>query len=73
MQNCKPMSTPIAAHFKLLASMSPKCKEEEVYMSHVPYSNVVGSIMYAMVCTLPDIAQAVSVLSRYMANPGKTH
>jgi hypothetical protein len=26
-------------------------------MSHVPYANVIGSLMYAMVCTRPDIAQ----------------
>ena len=29
--------------------------------------------MYAMVCSQPDIAQAVSMVSRYMANPGKQH
>ena len=29
--------------------------------------------MYAMVCTRPDIAHAVGVVSRYMENPGKEH
>uniref|UniRef100_A0A3Q7IX76 Reverse transcriptase Ty1/copia-type domain-containing protein n=1 Tax=Solanum lycopersicum TaxID=4081 RepID=A0A3Q7IX76_SOLLC len=33
----------------------------------------VGSLMYAMVCTRPDIAHVVGVVSRYMANPGKEH
>jgi hypothetical protein len=42
-------------------------------MSHVPYASVVGSLMYAMVCTRPDIAHAVGVLSRYMSKPGKEH
>lgn len=42
-------------------------------MSHVPYSSAVGSIMYTMVCTRPNISQAVSVVSRYMANPSKEH
>ncbi|XP_070003518.1 secreted RxLR effector protein 161-like [Nicotiana sylvestris] len=42
-------------------------------MSRVPYTNVVGSLMYAMVCTRPDIAQVVRVISRYMHNPGKEH
>ena len=42
-------------------------------MSRVPYSNAVGSLMYAMVCTRPDIAHAVSVVSRFMGNPGKEH
>jgi hypothetical protein len=42
-------------------------------MSHVPYSSVVGSLMYVMVCTRPDIAHAVGVLSRYMSKPEKEH
>ena len=73
MQQSKPVSTPLAAHFKLLATLSPKSKEEKEYMSHVPYSSAVGSIMYAMVCTRLDISHATSVVSRYMANPGKEH
>lgn len=73
MKDAKPVSTPLAAHFKLSSFDSPKSKEEIDYMSRVPYSNAVGCIMYAMVCTRPDIAQAVSVVSRYMANPGKAH
>ena len=42
-------------------------------MSHVLYASAVGSLMYAMVCTRPDIAHAVGVLSRYMSKPGKEH
>ena len=42
-------------------------------MSKVPYSNAVGSLMYAMVCTRPDISHAVGIVSRYMHNPGKEH
>lgn len=40
-------------------------------MSRVPYASAVGSLMYVIVCTRPDISQAVSVVSRYMENPGK--
>ena len=40
-------------------------------MSSVPYASAVGSLMYAMVWTRPDIAHAVGVVSRYMENPGK--
>ena len=42
-------------------------------MALVSYVLAVGSLMYAMVCTRPDIAHAVGVVSRYMANPGKEH
>ena len=42
-------------------------------MSKVPYSNAVGSLMYGMVCTRPDISHVVGIVSRYMHNPGKEH
>src|SRR2546425_10358373 len=42
-------------------------------MSNVPYQNVVGSMMYDMVCTKPDIAYGVSLVSRFMSDPNKTH
>ena len=38
-------------------------------MEKDPYASVVGSLMYAMVCTRPDIGYAVGVVSRYMSNP----
>jgi hypothetical protein len=73
MQNEKPVSTPLANHFKLTKEMCPKTQEEIEYMFRVPYSSAVGSLMYAMVCTRPDITHAVGVVSRYMNNPGKEH
>ncbi|MCI56701.1 GDSL esterase/lipase 1-like [Trifolium medium] len=48
-------------------------EEEKERMSHIPYASAIGSHMYAMVCTRPDLAYAVSVVSRYMHNPGKNH
>ena len=72
-EKTKPVSTPIAPHFKLSASQCPKTEEEREYMSKVPYSNAMGSLMYAMVCTRPDISHAVGIVSRYMHNPGKEH
>nr|GEX05656.1 retrovirus-related Pol polyprotein from transposon TNT 1-94 [Tanacetum cinerariifolium] len=42
-------------------------------MSKVSYENAVGSLMYLMVCTRPDIVYAVSVVSRYLVNLGKNH
>ena len=42
-------------------------------MRKVPYQSVVGSLMYAMVCTMPDIAYAVGVVSRFMKNASKAH
>ena len=42
-------------------------------MSHVPYASEMGSLMYAMDCTRPDIAHVVGVLSRFMSKLGKEH
>ncbi|XP_062103670.1 secreted RxLR effector protein 161-like [Humulus lupulus] len=42
-------------------------------MAGVPYAYAVGSLMYAMVCTQPDIAYSVSMVSRFMSNPEKSH
>ena len=42
-------------------------------MSKVPYASAIDSLMYAMVCTGPDIAHAVGVVSRFMSRPGKQH
>jgi hypothetical protein len=71
MQNAKPISTPFTNHFKLTKEMHPKTHEQIEYMSRVPYSSTIGSVMYVMVCTRPDIPHVVGVVSRYMNNPGK--
>jgi len=73
MHDCKPVSLPLASHFILSKEQSPANEEEKEYMNKIPYSNVIGSIMYLMVCTRPDLAHAVSTLSRFMSNPGPKH
>ena len=42
-------------------------------MSKVPYASIVGSLIYAMVSTRPDIAYVMGVKSRYMADLGGEH
>ncbi|XP_031387187.1 secreted RxLR effector protein 161-like [Punica granatum] len=42
-------------------------------MAQVPYASAIGSLMYAILCTRPDIAYAISVTSRYQSNPGPDH
>ena len=71
MQECKPIKVLIHVSARLSIEQCPKTQEEEEDMSHVPYASAVGSLMYALVCTRPDIAHAVGVLSRYMSKPGK--
>ena len=63
----------MGSHFKLNKEQSPKTEEEKDHMSKVPYASAIGSLMYVMVCTRPDIAHAVGVVSRFMSRPGKQH
>ena len=42
-------------------------------MKRVPYASAIGSLMYAMLCTRPDICFAVGMVSRYQSNPGPVH
>ncbi|KAM2897932.1 hypothetical protein COP2_007520 [Malus domestica] len=69
----KPVNTPLAPHFKLSTQLCPNCDKERTKIKDVPYSSLVGGLMYAMVCTRPDIAHAVGLVSRFMHNPGKMH
>ncbi|GJZ16482.1 retrotransposon protein, putative, ty1-copia subclass [Tanacetum coccineum] len=71
--NGKSVKMPLGGHFKLSLKDCPVKDCDVERMSKVPYANAVGSLMYLMVCTRPDIAYAVSVVSRYLANPGKNH
>jgi hypothetical protein len=73
MHDAKPVSTPIAPHFRLSAEQCASTVEDVEYMSKVPYSCAVGSLMYAMVCSRSDLSYATSLVSRYMYNPGKEH
>jgi hypothetical protein len=73
MHGSKPVKVIIPIGVKLSAYECPKTQEEEENMSHVPYASAVCSLMYAMVCTRPNIAHVVGVLTRYMSKPGKEH
>lgn len=58
---------------QLSKTQCPSTTDERSIMSRVPYASAIGSIMYAMLCTRPDISYALSVTSRYQANPGLEH
>lgn len=73
MSDCKPVSTPIELGLRLSASQCPANDEEKEAMASVPYINAVGALMYLAVATRPNIAYAVSVLSRFNSNPGPEH
>lgn len=66
-------STPLPPGSKLSGADSPKTQVEVDEMGPIPYRSAIGSLMYLAVCTRPDIAAAVSSLSRFNGNPGRAH
>jgi len=73
MAECKMVNVPLAGHFILSKIQCPSSDIEALKMENVPYANVIGTIMYSMISTRPDLAYSISLLSRYMSNPGKSH
>jgi len=73
MKSCKPCTTPIQKGEKLSKSQCPKDDDGTAKMDKAPFAFTVGSLMYAQVCTHPNIAFVVNVLGRYLSNPGLPH
>ena len=60
---------PLLQGVRLSAAQCPTTTEDREKMSVIP-SSAIGSIMYAMLCTRPDVNLAVSLVGRYQSNPG---
>src|SRR3954462_7366740 len=64
---------PVLQGVKLSSAQCPTTAEDIEEMSVIPYASAIGSIMYAMLCTRPNVNVAVSLVGRYQSNPGKEH
>ena len=73
MHNSKPIDTPIEKGYTLSLEDCPKSEKEKREMVRVPYASAVGSLIYAMLCTRPDICFVVGMISRYQSNLGPVH
>ena len=73
MEEAKKGFLPMSHGIKLSKTQCPSTTDEREHMSRVPYALAIGSIMYAMICTRPDVSYALSVTSRYQADPGEGH
>ncbi|RVW73194.1 Retrovirus-related Pol polyprotein from transposon TNT 1-94 [Vitis vinifera] len=73
MQNCSSSVAAIVKGDIFCELQCPKNDLEKKQMDKIPYASAVGSIMYAQVCTRPDIAYVVGMLGRYQSNPGIDH
>src|SRR5882724_7316359 len=65
--------TPMDTNSTLTKAMCPSTDAEKNRMKDIPYLAAVRSIMYAAICTRPDIAYAVQHLSCFSVNPGQAH
>ena len=73
MDRGKAIICPLPSYVKLSKQDCPVSNKDKAEMDKQPYASAVGSLMYAMIATRPDIAFAVGVVSRYMSNPSKKH
>ena len=73
MESTKSVGSTLPTNCKLCKEQCPRSKTDKAKMTKVPYASVVRSLMYAKVCTSPDIGYAVGVVNRYMSNPEREH
>jgi hypothetical protein len=68
MENCRSVSTPLEFGKKYEA-----LNEEENPVDVKGYQIAIGCLNYATLISRPDLAVAIGVLSKFMANPGLEH
>ena len=71
MKNFKKNFLPLRYGINLSKMMCPTTSEKIQRMSRISFTSVIGSLMYAMLCTRPDTILAMSVTSRYQSDPGE--
>ena len=73
MQDSKKGFVPFRVEKYLSSSQHLKTSAEIEKMRGIPYASAVGSLMYAILCTRPDIYFVVGMVSRYQSKPGEEH
>nr|GEW31938.1 retrotransposon protein, putative, Ty1-copia subclass [Tanacetum cinerariifolium] len=73
MENSKKKNLPLHHGIKISKDLCQKTNVELDRWSRVPYASAIGSIMYAMTYTRPDVSFALSMVSRHQQNPGEGH
>jgi hypothetical protein len=68
MENCNPISTPLEVKIPV---DELEISDDNPENSKFPIRNVIGSLMYAMLATRPDLCYAISLLSRYQTKPSQ--
>ena len=67
------MATPMVTGATFSTANSPLTPMQVVCMHVIPYVEAIGSVLWQVVVSQPDVAFAMSILSQFMQNPGPTH
>ena len=73
MEQLKKEFLPVLQGVRLSTAQCPTTTEDIEEMSVIPYASAIGSIMYAVLCTRPDVCLAISLAGRHQSNPGVDH
>ena len=73
MEQSKKEFLPVLQGVKLSKIQNSTTLEDRERMKVIPYASAIGSIMYAMLCTRPDLYPAISIAGRYQSNSGMEH
>ena len=73
MKDYKKGFIPMRHGVQISKEKSPKTSEDKALIERIPYASAIGSIIYAMMCTKPDVAYALSVRSRFQVDLGEKH
>lgn len=73
MNDCNSIDSPVGPNTKLTKEMSANTNDELADMKDVPYQEAVGNILYLAQCTRPDITFAISNVSKFNNQPGRSH
>jgi hypothetical protein len=69
MEQSKKEFLPVLQGIKLSKTKNPTTAEDRKRMKVIPYTSVIGSIKYAMLCTRPVVCLAMSLARRYDSDP----
>jgi hypothetical protein len=73
MQDSRKYFLPMSHDITLSKKQCPMNPDEQKRMKSIPYASAIGSIMYTMIYTHPDVSYALSATSRYQSNYGDAY
>ena len=73
MEQSKRGNIPMSQGITLSKSICPKTQDERTHMTMMPYALAIGSIIFSMLCTRPNVSYALRVISRYQMDLCEGH